>query len=113
MASGDQGQLRGSPEEETAREMVVYRGQSDPMHVNGNGEGSAVSQHGEEEDQPANVMLRQIGAVAAAAARRATLLTVAEWTQRAVESLEATIRGMGEAIGQQLELVVNQMAAAQ
>ena len=60
-----------------------------------------------------NVMLWQTGTVGAAIVRRATLLMVAEWTQRAGESSEATICGMGEAIGQHLELAVNQTAAAQ
>ena len=78
------------------------------MELNGNGGGVTDLQHGEREDQPQHLLLRHVGNVAAAAARRATLFAVAEWSNAAGQHQNAVLRGMGEALGQQLELTANQ-----
>ena len=85
MASGDPRQASGNPGEETAGQMVPYRGGPTPMEVNGNGGRVTEMQPGEREDQPEQLLLRHVGNVAAAATRRATLFAVAEWSQAAGE----------------------------
>ena len=91
--------------------MVPYRGNATPMEVNGNGRGVADGQQGEEANQPAQLLLWHVGAVAVAAAQRAMLYAVAEWTNSAGDQQNAALRGMGEALGQQLEAVPNQAVA--
>ena len=88
--------------------MVPYQGNATPMDVYRNGGGVADGQQGEEANQPAQLLLRHVGGVAAAAARRATLYTIAEWTNLAGQQQNAALRCMGEALGQQLEAASNQ-----
>ena len=83
------------------------------MEVNGNGGGVTGTQHGEQENRPEQFLLRHVGAVAANAARRATLLAVAEWSNSAGQQQNAALRGMGEMLGQQLKAAANQAAAQQ
>ena len=49
-----------------------------------------------------------MGAVAAAAVRRVMLYAVAKWSHSAGQQHNAALRGMGEALGQQLEAALNQ-----
>ena len=111
MASGDPRQASGNPGDQTAGQMVPYRGNATPMELNGNGGGVTDSQHGERENRPAQLLLRHVGAVATEAARRATLFAVAEWSNSAGQQQNAALRGMGEALGQQLEAASNQAVA--
>ena len=60
------------------------------------------------------LLLQEVGSVAAAAARHATLLVVAEWTQRAENRTENALRGMGEVLGVKLlAFIENQATASQ
>ena len=78
MASGDPRQEPGNLGDETAGKMVPYRGGPTPIEMNGNGGGVTDLQHGESEDQPEQLLLWYVGAVAVVAARRATMFTVVD-----------------------------------
>ena len=113
MALGDPCQGHGDPTNESSGQLVPYQGDPTPMEVNGNGSGVGDPQHGDEQHRPELLLLRQVGSVAAEAARRATLLTVAEWSSRAGQQQNAALRGMGEAVEEQLLAASNQAAALQ
>ena len=93
--------------------MVPYRGSATSLELNGNVGGVTASQRDEEENRPAHLLLRLVEAVAAEAAWRATLYTVAEWSNSAGQQQNAALRGMAETLEQQLEAAVNQAAQTQ
>ena len=109
-----QGPADRSPKEESALQLMENQADPTPKDVNGgNGQGGSLVlvEHGEEDNRPEAVFLRRIGKVAAEAARRATLYTVADWTQRAERHSESVVREMGTMLGQHLEATASQTAA--
>ena len=113
MASGDPRQDHGNPGEQTAGQTVPYRGDATPMELHGTMGGVTDLQHGERDNCPEPLWLRHVETVAVEAAWRTTLQAVAERSNSTGEQQNAALRGMGEALGQQVEAAANQAAAQQ
>ena len=113
MASGDPRPDKGNPADQAHQAMVLYRGDATPMEVNGDGGGIVASRRGEEEHRPEGPMLQRVGAVAAAAARRATQLAVAEWTQDTEIRTGTVLREMGQAFEARLQAATDYAEASE